>query len=291
MFSFGLKTVDLNFQPQRSSVIRINRAAVRKRISLKNFSYIVFSLSLLLSTQTLPINLLRSFIFDVSSAAVTFFDQPFKVLSHSLFHAHNLFQTQEKLYQEIERLRQQNTHLLKWKELAQKLHLDNTQLRSSAHFIEENPWPSVTVPVMSFQPFEQGQYLLVEGGSAAGLTKDQPVLTQQGLIGRISEVGQRTARVLLLTDINSRVPVTIAGTDGQAILAGNNTQMLEVTRLAQQTLVKVGDRLLTSGQGGIFPAGIAVAEITSVTEERITARPFASVNVPFVTVLQLDLFS
>jgi len=286
LFSFGLKTVDLNFRPQRSLVIRINRTAVRKRITIKNFAYVVLSLSLLLSSHTVPVNLLRSFAFDISSTLVTLIDQPFKALSHSLLHAHNLLQGQEKLSQEIDRLRQQNTYLLKWKELAQKLHIDNEQLRSSARFIDKNPWSLVTVPVMSFQPFEQGQYLLIEGGTIAGLAKDQPVLTQQGLIGRISEVGQRTARVLLLTDINSRVPVMVAGTDSQAILSGNNTQALAVTRLAQQATLKVGDRLLTSGHGGVFPAGIAVAEITSITGEHITARPLASASNPFVMVLQ-----
>ncbi|MEI8295731.1 MAG: rod shape-determining protein MreC [Alphaproteobacteria bacterium] len=284
MFNSNLITVGLSARPQRSWTIRVNRTAVRSRISASNFAYIALSLSLLFGAGTTPVTFLKSLAFDISSTVIPLVDQPFQALGHSFTHIKNLVQTQETLYQEIALLRQQNTHLLKWQTMAQELSQHNERLRSCVNFVDNNPQGLVTVRVTSFQSFEQGQYLLIEGGTAAGLAKNQPVTTPQGIVGRIIEVGQRMARVLLLTDINSRVPVTVAGTDCQAILAGNNTNTLEVTRLASQTTLKVGDRLLTSGHG--FPAGLPVAEITAITQEGVMARPLASPSTPFVMVLQ-----
>lgn len=137
---------------------------------------------------------------------------------------------------------------------------------------------------------EQGHYLLIAGGSA--LAKNQPVITEEGVVGRVLDRGETVTRVLLITDIKSRIPVMVAGTDSHAILAGTNGELLEVTRATQQAPMKVGDFLVTSGCGGVFPAGLPVAEIVSVNDNSIYARPLAfpqgHLKASFVQVLKLS---
>jgi rod shape-determining protein MreC len=85
-----------------------------------------------------------------------------------------------------------------------------------------------------------------------------------GLVGRIAEVGDRASRVLLLTDLNSRIPVTLQGSHERAILAGDNSPRPLLAYLAPNAKPEVGERVVTSGDGGVFPPGIPVGVIVSV---------------------------
>jgi rod shape-determining protein MreC len=123
-----------------------------------------------------------------------------------------------------------------------------------------------------------------------GVAKDQPVITGDGVVGRITEVGGFStlcARVMPLTDLSSRIPVEIESTEDHAIIAGQNGPELLLTHLEKsaKVKVKVGDRLITSGYGGIFPRGLPVAVVTHVTSDSIKARPFVKETPSFVTIL------
>jgi rod shape-determining protein MreC len=116
--------------------------------------------------------------------------------------------------------------------------------------------------------------LIVLGGSRAGVAKGQAAVTGAGLAGRVLEVGERSARILLITDINARVPVVAERSRDQAVLAGRNSDLPEILYLSRDSDVKVGDRLVTSGQGGVFPAGLPVGEVISVTGGHVQVRPY-----------------
>ena len=91
----------------------------------------------------------------------------------------------------------------------------------------------------------------------------QAVVTGEGLAGRIAEVGDNSARVLFVTDVNSRLPVLIERTRERAILAGDNSALLRLTLLQSVQGVQRGDRIVTSGHGGSFPVGIPVGEVVA----------------------------
>jgi rod shape-determining protein MreC len=93
-----------------------------------------------------------------------------------------------------------------------------------------------------------------------------------GLVGRISGVGQTTSRVLLLTDPGSRIPVTIQPSGQRAILAGDsgNAPLLEFLENPEQ--VRPGDRVISSGDGGVFPAGLLVGQAVLGTDNRLRLR-------------------
>lgn len=120
---------------------------------------------------------------------------------------------------------------------------------------------------------------IISGGSAQGIRIGQPVRTPQGLIGRTIEVGANAARILLLTDAASRVPVRIERTGQPAMAVGQGAPRLEIRYVGPGNgPLRVGDRLVSSGDGGIYPPGVPVAVVTSVHDETATARPSAHVH-------------
>jgi rod shape-determining protein MreC len=116
--------------------------------------------------------------------------------------------------------------------------------------------------------------LVLNAGSRAGVGKGQAVVTGEGMVGRIAAVGERSAWVLLITDLNSRIPVTIAPAGIRAILAGNNSDRPRLVHLPPGVAISPGDRVVTSGHGGAFPPGLPVGIVAAVSEAGIDVRPF-----------------
>jgi len=117
--------------------------------------------------------------------------------------------------------------------------------------------------------------LLVSVGREDGVRKGQAVISGDGLIGRIVEVGKSSSRVLLVSDINSRVPVLVEDSRQHAIFSGQNETSGILMHLPSESEVKIGARIVTSGQGGVFPNGLPVGVVKEVHEGRIFVEPFA----------------
>ena len=105
---------------------------------------------------------------------------------------------------------------------------------------------------------------LVNAGTRDAVGRDQPVVANGGLVGRVASVGARSARILLLTDLNSRIPVTVGPAGHRGILVGDNSRRPSLRYLDADSGVGVGDRVVTTGDGGIFPPGLAVGNVVSV---------------------------
>ncbi len=117
---------------------------------------------------------------------------------------------------------------------------------------------------------------LISGGAKDGVRPGQPVRAVRGLIGRTVDVGTRASRVMLLTDVNSRVPVRVVRTGLPALVMGKNLPLLDVDLSGpSDSKVVIGDRLVTSGDGGLFPPGLPVATIVSVSGDLPQARAAA----------------
>ena len=175
---------------------------------------------------------------------------------------------------ENESLRLQNETLIEWQRVARELQAENASLRGLLNF---QPGPrasfiSATVVADTSSSFVRS--LIVLAGERAGVAKGQAAITGAGLAGRVLEVGDRSARILLLTDINARIPVVAERSRDQAVLAGRNSELPELLYLPRDSDLKVGDRLVTSGQGGVFPAGIPVGEVVTNANGRVEVRPY-----------------
>jgi rod shape-determining protein MreC len=99
-------------------------------------------------------------------------------------------------------------------------------------------------------------------GSSDGITRDMPVIGAEGLVGRTLEVGRQSARVLLLTDPLSRVPVIVERTGQSGLSVGRNLPTLLLTdRIGPELALVAGDRIVTSGDGGVYPPGVPVGVV------------------------------
>jgi rod shape-determining protein MreC len=183
-----------------------------------------------------------------------------------------------ELYRENERLRTENAALLQWQQVARRLDNENAGLRTLLNYQPEGSTWFITARVIGTSGGAFSRNLLVNRGTVDSVAKGQAAAGGTGLIGRVTEVGDRAARVLMITDLNSRIPVTIDGSNEHAILAGDNTDRPQLAYLGAHAKINVGDRVVTSGDGGVFPPGMPVGRVSSVEGGNIRIEPFADLN-------------
>jgi rod shape-determining protein MreC len=173
-------------------------------------------------------------------------------------------------------LRETNTRLLQWQSVAQKLEAENKSLRSLLTLVPEPNASFVTGRVVADAGGAFAQSLIVIAGSSRGVKKGQIVTTDNGLVGRVTLAGKNSSRILLISDINSRIPVLVGGAGQRAILAGNNSSRPRLLFLGSKAAVSLGDRVVTSGDAKAFPPGLSVGKVFSVKDDRVEVEPFVA---------------
>lgn len=172
------------------------------------------------------------------------------------------------------RLKAERERLLEWEITAARLEAENRELGKLLHLVPDPKMTYVTARVIGDQVGAFVREVLIAAGERDGVRKGQAAMTGDGLAGRIAETGQRSSRVLLLTDINSRIPVLLERTRDRAILAGDNSNRPQLLYLKPRTELQVGDRVVTSGDGGVFPAGLPVGVVDSIEDGVASVAPF-----------------
>jgi rod shape-determining protein MreC len=172
------------------------------------------------------------------------------------------------------RLHEQNARLLEWQSVARQLALENAALRQVLHAVAEDQHPTaVTARVVADSGGPFVQTVIVNAGADQGVVSGMAAVNERGLVGRVIEVGRRSARILLLTDFNSRVPVMVEPSRDQAILAGDNSSTPGLVFLPINPRLSVGDRVVTSGRGGVLPPGLAVGVVSAIGDGRVAVAP------------------
>jgi rod shape-determining protein MreC len=193
------------------------------------------------------------------------------------------------VFEDNARLRDENARLRQWQDVARRLEPENARLRQllAAGVAPANIFITARVVADTSGPFVRT--MLMSAGEREGVEKGQPVIADGGFVGRVAETGLRSARVLLLTDLNSRIPVMVEGSARRAILAGDNSRLPRLEFLSAGTELAVGDRIATSGDGGLFPPGLAVGEVVSVGEGGVRIQPFVRIDqLEFVRVVSFE---
>ncbi len=159
---------------------------------------------------------------------------------------------------ENRRLRAELENMRQWRDVAIALRDTNERYRTVLGLKTDPPIPMATARIVtdSRGPFAHSR--LANAGSEKGIRPGNPVMSENGLVGRIVGVTEGVSRVLLLTDAASRTPVMIDRTNARAILTGDGGPNPKLEYLRGQDPVKTGDRILTSGDGGVFPRGLPV---------------------------------
>jgi rod shape-determining protein MreC len=182
------------------------------------------------------------------------------------------------MYQDNRRLEQENRRLWQWQDVALKLSADNRQLRSLLKVAPTSAVSYVTARVIANSGGDYVRTVMVNAGASEGLARGQAAITGEGLVGRLTEVGARAARILLVTDLNSRIPVVVENTRASAVLAGDNSARPQLIYLSGSDPVKVGDRIVTSGEGGVFPPGLPVGVVASLEPKGPRVEPFVELS-------------
>ena len=193
---------------------------------------------------------------------------------------------------ENRRLRAELESMRQWRDVAIALRDTNERYRTVLGLKTDPPIPMATARIVtdSRGPFANSR--LANAGSEKGIKPGNPVMSENGLVGRIVGVTEGVSRVLLLTDAASRTPVMIDRTNSRAILTGDGGPNPKLEYLRGQDPVKSGDRVLTSGDGGVFPRGLPVGVAVKGLDGRwrvVLASDKAAVD--FVRILLFEDFT
>lgn len=171
---------------------------------------------------------------------------------------------------------------------ARAIDFENRRLKRLLGLIGDEGDTVASVRIVGSTASSTHRLVTLSAGRASGVRPGQPVRSAEGLIGRVVESGRISSRALLITDGSSTVPVQIIRSGVAALATGQGNGLLELRSLiAGQTPFRRGDVVMTTGAGGLFPAGIPVAVVTSVSRDAAVAAPLADpAKLDFAVVLK-----
>jgi rod shape-determining protein MreC len=229
------------------------------------------SLSLPLVETTGRIALvINSFSYQISNAI--------NLVGKSFNNARDLEAENIKLKLEVARLKNLQSDI-------QSIRTENSSLRGLLKVVEDKPWDYTTVRLLSLSSNLFGKLVIVDGGIKDNVKVDQVVLCSEGLLGKVVEVSNNFSKVMLITDLNSRIPVMTLGSRERGILVGDVSKA-KMIYLNEGHEVQQGEMIVTSGDGKLYPSGIPVAEVTEVFPDYVLAKPVAGLKgVEFVSIM------
>jgi len=179
------------------------------------------------------------------------------------------FQSYARIYEQNQELRRALQQMKAWKEAAVQLEQQNAKLLAQNKLRLDPKLTSVSGVVLadSGSPFRQS--VLLNVGRRDGVVDGWATTDGLGLVGRIAGVGETTSRVILLTDSSSRIPVTVQPSGQRGMLAGDNTAAPPLEFVEAPDEVRPGDRVISSGDGGVFPAGLLVGQVAQGPDRRL----------------------
>jgi rod shape-determining protein MreC len=182
------------------------------------------------------------------------------------------FQSYGRIYEQNQELRRELQQMKAWKEAALQLEQENAKLLDLNKVRLDPSLTFITGVVLadSGSPFRKS--VLLNIGARDGIRDGWAATDGLGLVGRISGVGRASSRVILLTDSNSRVPVTIHPSGQHAVISGDNSNLPPLDFLEAADQVRPGDRVTSSGDGGVLPAGLLVGQVVLDSEGALRVR-------------------
>jgi rod shape-determining protein MreC len=269
-------------------VVRLSQArpAALQRITLPLLIALSMVVIILGKADQAILEPLRTSAIDAVAPALDLLSGPARFFDTALDRARGL----AAVYRENARLAEENERLLRWQQSALNLAAENAQLRDLLKLTPEPSASYVTARVIASSGGAYVRSVVVNAGRENGVTRGQAAITGDGLIGRVAEVGNRASRILLITDLNSRVPVVVEGSRQRAVLAGDNSERPELRYVEARSTVRIGDRLVTSGQGGVFPPGLPVGVVAAVEGNAARVEPYAELpRVEYVRLVDYGL--
>lgn len=267
------------------------RLAIPLKVFFQRFAFlslICLSIALLVlgKADLVLMERVRTISTDALSPVLSTLSQPINALNKGIERVREL----ATLVEENERLRRQNERLLKWQSVSRSLDQENDYFRRLLNALTDPLVLPITSRVIGDSGGPFVRTLLLGAGTLDGVRVGQAAVGPHGVIGRVVEVGHQSSRVLLLTDLNSRVPVALENSRHKGILVGDNSSSPKLEFLPTNAQVSAGDRVVTSGDGGMLPAGWPIGIVSSVSEGQVRVQAYADwTRLEYVSVLRYDL--
>jgi len=238
------------------------RKGTQQRFSLFALAVISVLLIFLETIETKPLNKIRSFVKDVVYRTAVVVTYPTKIFSGS----YNIVEDHFSVYKNYNDLKKENEDLKNKYSKAEFLELENSQLRK---LIDEQTKSESNLVSARVMLEEQSPYLnsfVINIGANKEIKNGMAVLDGENFIGRIVDVNFFSSRILLVTDLNSKIPVISEPSGNHAILSGHGDSNPTLEYFSENHKIKEEDKIYTSGKEGIFAPGIPIGEAKIVKD-------------------------
>jgi len=228
------------------------------------------SIAVLVICAAIFIPSLRNYFIDSLRMSLGIFTSLSREIQGVALYHKNLFENQ-RLRKEIGLIRRQLFE-------AEELYLENIRLRELLDFKAKSVYSLTAASVIGYDPTNLSSIIILNKGKQQGIKKDAAVITNDGLVGRIIEVGKHTSQVLLINDINSGVAAFIQRSRQKGLVSGTLGRELILQYLPARADVQISDLVITSGLSGLYPKGILIGKVKEVREEEIPGEIFVVVQ-------------
>ena len=256
------------------------RRGTQQRFSL--FVLVILSVVLIFAEtiETRPLNKVRSFVKDVVYRSATIISFPLKSFNNFA----GFLENHLNLYSNYNELIKENNELKNNISKTDFLELENSQLRKLIDEQIESASNLVSARVMIDKQSPYLNSFVINIGSNKGIKNGMAVLDGKNFIGRIVDVNFFSSRVLLVSDLNSKIPVLSEPSGSHAILSGHGTNEPTLEYLSKNNDIQDGDKIYTSGKEGIFTPGLVVGK-AKIEKNKIKVLLFADLDqITFVNI-------
>lgn len=232
-----------------------------------------FILMLVNKTDTVIIEKTSSLATDVVSPMIDVLVIPAKAIAK----VYDYFKDLKQIHKDNVRLREENSRLNNLYDRARALEIENKLLADLLNYVTPPEIDFVTARVIAEEGDAFSHSLIAYIGDKP-IQKGQVAISDKGVVGRVDKVANVYAKIILITDINSKIPVMVEKTRVRGILSGDNTITPKMVFIPLEADLKIGDRIVTSGVAGVFPAGLPVGKVVSIDKNEIKVKPFSNLE-------------
>ena len=261
-----------------SDIKRVQSIIKEKTSNSKILTFIslIFVLMLIFSSYLYPTisHTVKMKILDYSGNIINSIYSPISTVNNSLSNISNIINTyniNNELIKENENLKIIENQII-------VLQSENEELKKLLSISNDIKYKFITAKIISKSNLSFIRSSILMSGKKDNILLSSPVIYNKTLLGYINEVGFNSSRVLSLTDINVKAPAVILGKDVKVILAGNNSKYLDILNYLDISSLKSGDKVFTSGDGNIYPAGLYIGKVKIKLNGSFVVEPAENLN-------------
>ena len=249
------------------------------RLLAKKFAVVIlflsaFVLMLINKTDTVVIEKTSSVATDIVSPLIDVLVVPARAMA-GVF---DYFRDLGHIYSDNQKLREENKRLQIISDKSRALEIENKLLSKLLNYTPPPKATFITARVIAEEGDAFSHSIIAYTGGEGNVKKGQVVMSDNGVIGRVDKPGKRYAKIILITDINSKIPVMVERTRIRGILSGDNTSVPKMIFIPLSAKLSVGDRIITSGVAGVFPPGLPIGKVSSIEKNNVKVKTFGNLD-------------